>query len=40
MCIDLQRDEQLLNCPNCQRIVYWVGHEAYKTSSEILQDRE
>ena len=40
MFIDLQRDEQLLNCPNCQRIVYWVGHEAYKNSSEILQDRE
>jgi predicted nucleic acid-binding Zn-ribbon protein len=34
--IDLQRNETMMNCPNCQRIIYWTGHEAYKQSSQIL----
>jgi hypothetical protein len=38
MFIDLQRDEQLLQCPICQRIIYWVGHEAYQRSSRVLEE--
>ena len=34
--IDLQKDETMMNCPNCQRIIYWTGHEAYKQSSQVL----
>jgi predicted nucleic acid-binding Zn-ribbon protein len=33
--IDLQRDEQLLHCPNCQRIIYWVGHKDYGSSAQV-----
>ena len=33
--IDLQKNEKMMHCPNCQRIIYWVGHEAYKQSSQI-----
>lgn len=33
--IDLQRNETMMNCPNCQRIIYWTGHEAYKQSSQL-----
>ncbi|MGD8255705.1 MAG: C4-type zinc ribbon domain-containing protein [Syntrophobacterales bacterium] len=33
--IDLQRNEAMMNCPNCQRIIYWTGHEAYKQSSQL-----
>jgi predicted nucleic acid-binding Zn-ribbon protein len=36
--IDLQKDEQLLYCPACQRIIYWVGHEAYKAAAERAQE--
>ena len=32
--IDLQKNEKMMYCPNCQRIIYWVGHEAYKKSSQ------
>jgi predicted nucleic acid-binding Zn-ribbon protein len=24
--IDLQKNETMMNCPNCQRIIYWSGH--------------
>jgi hypothetical protein len=34
--IDLQKDETMMNCPNCLRIIYWTGHEAYKQSSQAL----
>ena len=33
--IDLQRNEKMMHCPNCQRIIYWVGHEAYRQSSQV-----
>jgi predicted nucleic acid-binding Zn-ribbon protein len=33
--IDLQKNEKMMHCPNCQRIIYWVGHEAYKQSSQV-----
>ena len=33
--IDLQKNETMMNCPNCQRIIYWTGHEAYKQSSQL-----
>jgi len=26
--IELQRDEEILTCPHCQRIVYWLGTES------------
>ena len=26
--IDLQKGEEIIQCPNCQRIVYWLGEEA------------
>lgn len=38
--IDLQRNEKMLHCPNCQRIIYWTGHEAYRLSSQILGELE
>jgi predicted nucleic acid-binding Zn-ribbon protein len=27
--IELQRDEAILNCPHCQRFIYWAGNDAY-----------
>ena len=38
--IDLQRNEQMMYCPNCQRIIYWMGHEAYRQSSQVLGEQE
>ena len=38
--IDLQRNEKMMNCPNCLRIIYWTGHEAYKQSSQVLGELE
>ena len=38
--IDLQRNEKMIHCPNCQRIIYWVGHKAYQISSQKLGDQE
>ena len=38
--IDLQRNEQMIHCPNCQRIIYWVGHPAYQLSSQILGEQD
>ena len=40
MCIDLQKNENMMYCPNCQRIIYWTGHEAYRQSSQILGEQE
>jgi predicted nucleic acid-binding Zn-ribbon protein len=34
--IDLQRNETMMNCPNCLRIIYWTGHEAYRQSPQAL----
>ena len=34
--IDLQKNETMMNCPNCLRIIYWTGHEAYKQSPQVL----
>jgi predicted nucleic acid-binding Zn-ribbon protein len=31
--IDLQKDEHVLRCPACQRIIYWAGHEAYQSAA-------
>lgn len=33
--IDLQKNETMMNCPNCLRIIYWTGHKAYKKSSQV-----
>jgi len=38
--IDLQKDEMVMHCPNCQRIIYWAGHEAYRKSSQMLAELE
>jgi len=38
--IDLQRNEKMMHCPNCQRIIYWVGHEAYKQLSQLPGEPE
>jgi predicted nucleic acid-binding Zn-ribbon protein len=27
--IELQRDEDILQCPHCHRFLYWPGHEGY-----------
>ena len=24
--IELQKGQQILSCPNCQRLIFWVGH--------------
>lgn len=36
--IDLQRDEQLLQCPACQRIIYWVGHKEYQQAQAMEEE--
>jgi predicted nucleic acid-binding Zn-ribbon protein len=33
--IDLQKNEKMMHCPNCQRIIYWVGHEVYRQTSQV-----
>ncbi|UCG11290.1 MAG: hypothetical protein JSU72_12120 [Deltaproteobacteria bacterium] len=38
--IDLQKNEKMLHCPSCQRIIYWVGHEAYQSSTWISGEQE
>jgi predicted nucleic acid-binding Zn-ribbon protein len=40
ICIDLQKNEKVMHCPNCQRIIYWVGHEAYKQFSHVSGEPE
>jgi len=38
--IDLQKNETMMYCPNCLRIIYWMGHEAYRQSSQVLGEQE
>lgn len=38
--IDLQKNETMMYCPNCQRIIYWMDHEAYRESSQILVEQD
>jgi hypothetical protein len=33
---ELQRDEQIMQCPHCHRFLYWTGHEAYLVMDEEL----
>ena len=35
--IDLQKGEEILQCPNCQRIVYWLGEEAEEEEEEQVK---
>ena len=37
---ELQKDEEMLHCPSCRRIIYWVGHEAYHSPSQGLGGNE
>ena len=32
--IDLQKGEDIIQCPNCQRILYWLGEEAEEEGAE------
>jgi hypothetical protein len=32
--IDLQKGEDIIQCPNCQRILYWLGGEAEEEGSD------
>ncbi|MGC9194900.1 MAG: zinc ribbon domain-containing protein [Syntrophobacteraceae bacterium] len=34
--IELQRDEDILQCPHCHRFLYWPGHEGYCLSEQDL----
>ena len=34
--IELQRDEAILQCPHCQRFLYWPGHEGYCLAHEDI----
>jgi predicted nucleic acid-binding Zn-ribbon protein len=27
--IELQRDQDIMQCPHCHRFIYWPGHEGY-----------
>lgn len=36
--IELQRDENILQCPHCHRFIYWSDHEVYGTVREELQE--
>jgi uncharacterized protein len=36
--IELQRDESIMQCPNCHRFMYWPGHEAYVLFEEDLEE--
>lgn len=39
--IELQKDQALMNCPHCQRFIYWPQHEKYASAEkEILQSIE
>ncbi len=31
---ELQRNEKILNCPNCGRIIYWSGHPDFRAPEE------
>lgn len=34
--IELQRDENILQCPHCRRFLYWPGHEGYCVQEEDI----
>ncbi|MCE5336319.1 MAG: C4-type zinc ribbon domain-containing protein [Desulfobacteraceae bacterium] len=34
--IELQKDEEIMQCPHCHRFLYWPGHEGYCVLSEDL----
>jgi uncharacterized protein len=34
--IELQRDEDLMQCPHCHRFLYWPGHEGYCVTEEDI----
>lgn len=36
--IELQRDENIFNCPHCHRFIYWPGHEDYLIFDEELEE--
>ncbi len=36
--IELQRDEDILQCPHCHRFLYWPGHEGYCVTEEDIDD--
>jgi predicted nucleic acid-binding Zn-ribbon protein len=36
--IELQRDEDILQCPHCHRFLYWPGHEGYCVPGENIDD--
>lgn len=39
--IELQKDQALMNCPHCQRFIYWPQHENYASAEkEILESIE
>lgn len=38
--IELQRDEAILQCPNCQCFIYWPGHEGYQIFEDELREVE
>jgi predicted nucleic acid-binding Zn-ribbon protein len=33
--IDLQKGEEILQCPHCQRILYWPGEEEAAESESL-----
>ena len=38
--IDLQKGEEIIQCPNCQRIAYWLGEEAEGEEEEKEKEKE
>lgn len=36
--IELQRDENIFQCPHCHRFIYWPGHEGYQVFEEELEE--
>jgi len=36
--IELQRDESIMQCPNCHRFMYWPGHDAYGVFDDELEE--
>ncbi len=36
--IELQRDDSIMQCPNCHRFMYWPGHEGYCVFEEDLEE--
>ncbi len=36
--IELQRDENIFNCPHCHRFIYWPGHVDYQVLEEELEE--